>query len=199
MTGGIVVVGANGSGKTTLGRRLAEALHIAHIDIEDVYFKPSPVPYARPRTREEARALLTEKISTCDAFVFSAVNGDFGEALNVRYACVVYLHAPNEVRLTRVKQRAIERFGDRILPGGDMYEQEQAFFEFVATRTMDATDAWLKTLSCPIIDMDGARPIDETVSLIVQRLAAMRLTFAPSDVMIDPYPPIKRRPNGDSR
>lgn len=34
-----------------------------------------------------------------------------------------------DIRIARIKTRESERFGDRILPGGDMYKQHQDFLE----------------------------------------------------------------------
>ena len=41
---------------------------------------------------------------------------------------MVYLDVPLDMRMKRIRQRAIDKFGDRVLPGGDMYEQEESFF-----------------------------------------------------------------------
>ena len=38
---------------------------------------------------------------------------------------------PLDIRMERVQQRAFDKFGSRVLEGGDMYEQEQKLFEFV--------------------------------------------------------------------
>lgn len=159
MSYGIAVVGANGSGKTTLGRYLADLLGYQHMDIEDYYFKESVIPYANSRTREEVRALLLADMKKHDRFVLSAVNCDFGNEINTLYDCVVYIEAPLEIRLERIKRRAVDKFGSRVLKGGDMYEQEQDFFEFVAARTMDKTDAWLRSTECPVIHVDGTEPV----------------------------------------
>ena len=51
--------------------------------------------------------------------------------------CVIYLQVPLDIRFNRVKQRAFDKFGDRVLVGGDMYEQEQEFFDFVVQKTME--------------------------------------------------------------
>ena len=36
--------------------------------------------------------------------------------------------------MQRVKNRSFQKFGNRMLPGGDLYEQEEEFFEFVKSR-----------------------------------------------------------------
>ncbi|WP_102399015.1 hypothetical protein [Haloimpatiens massiliensis] len=103
-------------------------------------------------------------------FIISAVNGDLGDKINSLYECVIYLTVPLEIRLKRVKQRSYDKFGDRVLAGGDMYEQEQGFFDSVVTKNMEKTDEWVKGISCPVIYVDGTKPIDETIKLLLTKL-----------------------------
>lgn len=152
---GIVVFGANGSGKTTLGRALSRILGYKHMDIEDYYFKKSPVPYTDVRPREEYISMMLCDIEKYGAFVLSAVTGDFGEAISKHYKLAVHIKAPHDLRMDRVRQRAYDQHGDRILEGGDMYKQEMRFFDFVAARPLGEIDDWAKTLTCPIICVDG--------------------------------------------
>ena len=161
---GICVCGLNGSGKTTFAGALAKELGFKHMDIEDYYFMPSEIPYSISRTREEAESLLLQDMKENPRFVFSAVDGNIG----VEYDLMIYLNAPLDVRMERVKRRAYDKFGDKILPGGDMYEQEQKFFDFVSKRDADTVEAWLQTVSCPVIHLDGTKDIDDNVMEIVK-------------------------------
>ncbi len=165
---GICVCGLNGSGKTTLAGALARKLDFKHMDIEDYYFLPSEIPYSVSRTREEAERLLSSDMQNYHRFVFSAVDGNLSSEINVKYDLVIYLHAPLDVRMERVKKRELDKFGDRVLPDGDMYEQEQRFFDFVSKRNADTVEAWIETVSCPVIYLDGTRNIDDNVREIIQ-------------------------------
>lgn len=129
-----------------------------NIWIEEYCFEASVIPYAKPRTREQVQELLLADMNKYGQFILSAVNGDFGDDINAMYDCVIYMKAALNIRLHRIKQRSIDKFGKRVLEGGDMYEKEQKFFDFVASRTMDKTDIWLKSLRCPVIIVDGTEP-----------------------------------------
>ncbi|MDR1892219.1 MAG: hypothetical protein LBQ48_04355 [Oscillospiraceae bacterium] len=61
----------------------------------------------------------------------------------------------------------ILQYGERVCKGGDMYEQEQKFYDFVATRPLASIEQWAKTLACPVIRFDGTRPVDETMALLL--------------------------------
>jgi len=114
----IAIVGGNGSGKTTLGKALAGLLGWKAMDVEDYYFKPSSIPYAAPRTKEEVMQLLLADMKAHKQFVFSSVNCDYGPEINRLYDCVIYLQVSKEIRLARVKQRAVDMFDNRVLDGG---------------------------------------------------------------------------------
>ena len=173
MVRGIAVAGANGSGKTVLGRRLAALLGYRHLDAEDYSFGPSSVPYTNPRPQREVRERLFAEIETCGRFVLSAVNCDFGEAINATYGCAVYIQAPLCVRLARIQQRSARQFGSRVLEGGDMYGQEQRFYSFVASRTMEPAEAWLRGLDCPVIRVDGTQPVEDNAKMLKTRIAGL--------------------------
>ena len=102
--------------------------------------------------------------------MLTATRGDLGNRVNSFYDYVIYLFAPLELRLSRVKKREYDRFGERVLKGGDMYEQQKVFHNFVAARTTGKIEKWLNTLSCRVIKLDGSKPIDDNVEFIKKQL-----------------------------
>ena len=163
---GICICGLNGSGKTTLASALAKELNFKHMDIEQYYFTSEDNPYSSSRTREEVVMLLSEDIEENPCFVFSAVNGDMTMEINEKYSLVVFLEVPLNTRMKRIRQRAIEKFGDRVLPGGDMYEQEERFFAYAEKRSPNKIECWLNKVSCKVIRLDGTKAIQENVEFI---------------------------------
>lgn len=167
---GIIVCGLNGSGKSTLGKFLSDKLNFYFIDNEDLYF-PKTDPnyiYAFQRTREEVEKLLFNEIEAHENFVFTSVKGDYGEAIYPLFKYAVLLEVPKDIRLQRVKNRSFQKFGDRMLPGGDLYEQEENFFDFVRSRAENTVEEWIKTVSCPVIRVDGTKPVEKNVNLIIE-------------------------------
>ena len=152
---GIIVFGANGVGKTTLGRELARILSFRHMDIEEYYFEKAEIPYTKLRTREECERLMLADVRKYRKFVISTVVGNLGDTIPQFYELAVHISVPYDLRMERVKRRSFEQYGSRILEGGDMYEKEQKFFDFVASRTLTQIDEWAKTLACPVIRVDG--------------------------------------------
>ena len=171
MRSGILVCGLNGSGKSTLGRELARVLGYTFIDIEDCYFpkKDDSYLYADPRSGEEAEKVLWDKISACDRFVLASVTGNFDEKTTSLFEAIVRLNVPKEIRMKRIRERSFRKFGDRMLPGGDLYEAEEGFFAMAEARTEQYVDDWLSGMSCPVIEVDGTRPIEENTQYLAGR------------------------------
>lgn len=171
---GILICGLNGTGKSTLGKALAEALDFYYIDSEDLYFpknnlkKDTCMPYEHPCTHADAERLLLSKIHRHKNFIFSAVQWIFEEAqCSHLFQYAILLQAPKEIRIQRVKNHAFQTFGDRILPGGDLYMQEERFFSVVSSRAEDTTEKKVSDLNIPVIRLDGTWPVEKSVHYIL--------------------------------
>ncbi len=87
----------------------------------------------------------------------------------MHYDFTVFLSAPLEIRIGRIKQRAFKQHGKRVCEGGDMYEQHLGFVDFVASRSLSRIEQWAVTLVCPVIHVDGTRSICENTDWIVEQ------------------------------
>ena len=161
----ILVCGLNGAGKSTFGRALAEKLGYVWMDIEDFYFpaRAPGEPYAASRSREEVSAVLTAAVKARDRFVLSSVALDYGREAEACLDLAVFLHAPDDLRLARVRSRSYEKFGERMLPGGELYEQEERFFGMVKSRTEEMVSSWLARTRLPVLHLDGTLPVERNI------------------------------------
>ncbi len=169
---GILICGLNGTGKSTLGKALAEKLHFYFIDNEDLYF-PKTDPdyiYASPRTWQEVEKLLFHEVKTHENFVFASVKGDYGEAFYPFLQYAIWMDVPKTIRIQRVRNRSFQKFGNRMLSGGDLHDREEQFFDFVKARAENTVEEWISSLTCPVIPVDGTRPIEENVTLIINQI-----------------------------
>ena len=57
-----------------------------------------------------------------------------------------------------------------MLPGGDLYEQEKQFFDLVESKAEDTAEKWVQSLNCPIIRVDGTKPIEKNINLIMEQI-----------------------------
>ena len=152
---GIIVFGANGAGKTTFARELAHLLGCKHMDIEGYAFAPSNTPYTKPRPRDECRALMLADIEKHRRFVLSAVTGDFGDAIARHYKLAVHITSPKELRMQRLKQRGADK----------------RFLAWAAARPLEHIDAWAKTLTCPVVHVDGTQDWRTTAANIAKQIS----------------------------
>ncbi len=188
MIRGIAILGLNGAGKSTVAHALAKALHCAEMDAEDYYFPEQSEsrrnalegivdgsirtlgekPFSVSRTKDEAQAMLLRDISAHPRFVLSGVTMNWCEEIRSRIDIAFWIQAPLEIRLQRIRDRERRRFGDRVLPGGDMAEQQIQFCEMAARRDPQVVEQSIRELHCPARELDGTLPIEENVAAIVK-------------------------------
>ena len=170
---GIMICGLNGTGKSTLGRILADKLGYEFIDVEDLYFPKTDSSYtfSSPRSKEEVIRLLEERISDNHQFIFAAVKGDYGDKLIALLDHVVLIEVPKQIRRQRVRDRSYQKIGDRIIPGGDLYDIESKWFALTDSRPETYVTDWLKTVNCPVIRIDGTLPAEKNLDHIVSVLS----------------------------
>ena len=166
---GLLICGLNGAGKSTLGRMLADRMGYEFIDNEDLFFPKADPSYvfSTPRSEEEVIRLLEEKISSNNRFIFAAVRGNYGDKLVASLNCVVLIDVPKQIRSQRVRDRSYQKFGDRILPGGDLYDKESKWFSLTDSRPETFVTDWLETVDCPMIRIDGTLPVEENVDCLM--------------------------------
>ena len=166
---GILICGLNGAGKSTLGRMLADRMGYEFIDSEDLYFPKTDPAYlfSGPRSEEEVIRLLEEKISGNSRFVFAAVRGISSGKLTASLDHIIFIEVPAQIRSRRVRERSRQRFGDRILPGGDLYEKESKWFSLTDSRTDAYVTDWLETVDCPVIRIDGTLPAEDNADTLI--------------------------------
>jgi len=186
MAQGIAIIGLNGSGKSTLNHMLARELGYFEIDVEDYYFpqqkahrqwaldhaevRPAELPYTAERDQAEVEAALLRDMTAHPQFILSCVRLNWCEALRSRVGVVFWLQVPLETRLERIRQREKKRFGDRALPGGDMFEKQEAFRALVSRRDPAMVEESLKGLRCPVVMLDGTRPLEENLRVMLAYL-----------------------------
>ena len=177
MTHGIIVFGASGSGTTTLGRELARMLNFMHLDADDFFWQESEVPFSIKRPREECKAKLLAAVKDCRGFVISGSICGWDEPFLPLFDLAVYVTTPTEIRIERLGKREFQRFGSRILAGGDMEDNHRKFIEWAKTYDTAGTEQrshalheeWINNLTCKVLRVDGSADVHETATQLVQR------------------------------
>lgn len=169
------IVGASGSGTSTLGAALAGRIGGTHVDTDDFYWLPTDPPYVQPRSVADRTRLLRARLDGLDRWVLSGSLMKWGDAFAPRFDLVVFLYVAPEIRIPRLLERERRRHGRDIEPGGRMHAQSQAFLEWArgydredfAGRSLANHRAWLAALPCPVLELDGAQPIERSVEAVL--------------------------------
>ena len=179
---GIILFGGMGVGDTTLGKAVAGALQWPHFDLDDFIWRwDTERPFMKTRPRAEKIALLNEAVSHHPHFVMSGSMWSFRREFEKRFELAVFLTAPAEIRAERIRRRELMRWGERVLPGGDMYEAEGSIHKdyMACVRSYDEGpeeqfsraqhEAWIRELPCPVMRLDGTDAIEENTKRIAAR------------------------------
>jgi adenylate kinase family enzyme len=169
----IHIMGASGAGVTSLGRALADALAVPHHDTDDYYWQPTVPPYRDKRERDERLRLMRELFLPRADWILSGSLDSWGDPIIPHFDLVVFLTTPKETRLQRLRAREARHFGaNAVSPGGWRNKDTEAFIEWASHyddadregRSLARHQAWLATLPCRVLRLDGSRPLPELIA-----------------------------------
>ena len=180
---GIVIFGASGAGSTTLGKDVARRLNYKYLDIDDyLWCWKTKIPYTATRSPEKRTSDLINDIKKHPEFVLAGTIFSNQELFNPLFDLAVFITTPAEVCAERVRARELFRWGERVLPGGDMYKSNRFHGDvndYIANaqkyETADVSkfgrklhELWISKLPCPILRLDGMKSIFENTGLVVK-------------------------------
>ncbi len=175
MAMGIMIMGSSGAGKTTLGKLLANELGYTFVDIDEyIWRKDTEIPFSLMYSKDEKISRLQEAISNCEHFVMAGSMNSFHEYFDPYFELVVHLHTDAKIRVKRVHERELGWFGERVLEGGDMYEDHKKMLNDIAGYdygtggcTLQQHENWIKALNCKVIRLDGSDTLEKNLSRII--------------------------------
>jgi adenylate kinase family enzyme len=173
----IHITGASGSGTTTLGRAVASALAVPHHDTDDYIWVPTEPPYAELRPAAERLRLMMAMFLPRGRWVLSGSLQGWGDPLIAHFDLVVFITIAKELRLQRLRVREVTRYGaEAVAPGGARHRETEEFVAWAAaydeadigtSRTLAKHEAWLSDLPCPVLRLDGAKPLEELTAQVL--------------------------------
>ncbi|MBB3658922.1 adenylate kinase family enzyme [Rhizobium sp. BK650] len=177
----IHITGASGSGTSTLGLALAETLGIRHLDTDHFFWMPTDPPFTTKREAAARIAMLRQEAPPDADWVLSGSALSWGAEFEPLYDLVVFLTIDPIARMERIRKREEERYGERIRPGGDMAVKSREFMEWAERydtagperRSLVGHEAWLNTLTRPILRLDSSRPVGELIAEVLSHPAVI--------------------------
>lgn len=170
----INIFGSSGSGSTTLAKTIASEFEYKFIDVDDYLWQKTDPPFTKRNTNKIACKLITEELKDELPAVISGSLVGIADELKPRIDLFVYINLDKEIRIKRIKEREIVRFGKRVLPGGDLYEQHLSFLQWVSEyennpetqRSRRQHLLWLDDVTKPVLKITDELTIEELLKLV---------------------------------
>jgi hypothetical protein len=145
------------------------------VDSDTLFWLPTDPPFTTRRPVDERQALLHSSLPVAGRWVFSGSATNWGTPLEPCYDLIVFLRLDPLVRMARIKQREVERYGCRIEPGGEMAASSAEFLAWAASydtgglehRSLASHEAWLSRQSAPVLRLDSEASPSQLVADIL--------------------------------
>lgn len=165
------IVGGSGTGTTTLGRAIADAWAVPHADSDDYFWIPTVPAYSQQRPPSQRVQLMQSIFAPRESWVLSGAINGWGEVILEQCDAVVFLTLDAQVRQQRIEQREVfRRAGKSFDPNAwekfVRWSQSYDDPEFEG-RSRARHEAWLATLSCPVLRLDSAASVPELSQAIL--------------------------------
>ncbi|MDD3122264.1 MAG: shikimate kinase [Candidatus Izemoplasmatales bacterium] len=170
----ILIFGASGSGSTTLARAISQKYGFHFIDTDDAIWEQTNPPFKNRRESLDSWKILNDQLSAND---FNVISGSFigwGDSFKNKIDLFIYMNLPLEIRLKRIQIREENRFGGRVLPGGDLYLQHLDFLNWVSMyeildetkRSQKQHEKWLQNVKKDILYIKEPLTITELLAKV---------------------------------
>lgn len=165
----ILITGASGAGSTTLGQALAARFGYVFLDADDYFWESTNPPYQKKQRKEERLRLVEDATSRSPNFILSGSVVGWGRSFEDCFDLIVYLYIPSPLRLARLQEREINRFG-RINP--EFIEWAAQYDEGdLNVRSRRLHEAWLRERSCEVLRLEGDLSVEDRIEAIQTKMS----------------------------
>ena len=154
-----------------MGRALSTQLGISFFDADDYFWLPTEPPYQEKRAPAARLSLILADLTKVPSAVVAGSVMNWGAELEEAFSLVVFLTLDTEIRVARLREREIARFGRadaQFLEWAAQYEEGR-----MAGRSRALHEKWLSERSCSILRLDGDLSVAERVVRVTEALSNM--------------------------
>jgi adenylate kinase family enzyme len=166
----ILITGASGAGTTTLGRALAARLECAFFDADDYYWMPTDPPFQDKRDYASRLQSLLRDLGQSPAVIAGSIM-NWGTELEESLSLVVFLTVPAAVRVARLKERELGRFGrvdPAFLAWAAQYDEGR-----LDGRSLQRHERWLAQRRCSVLRIDGDTSIQDRLARVRAQVSSL--------------------------
>jgi adenylate kinase family enzyme len=174
----ILIFGASGSGTTTLANSLSKKTGFLHLEVDNFYWKPTNPPFQEKVDKAVRQKNLLLDFQSYDDVIVCGSLVSWGKVWETAFDFVVFIYLENDIRMQRLKNREIERYGDQLSTDKQTQGNSEAFLDWAnkyedpnfSGRSLKIHEDWIKKIDCPILRIDGSGSLTDKTNYIVEYL-----------------------------
>ncbi|MEM1122342.1 MAG: AAA family ATPase [Bacteroidota bacterium] len=174
----IHIFGASGSGTTTLGKALYEKLGYRHLDADDYYWERTDPPFQQKVPLSLRNQRITQDFLAQPDCIISGSMVSWGKEWASAFDLYVFLYVPPAIRLQRLKDRELTRYGDALFSDSTLQQNSAAFLDWASQyddstfqgRSLTIHLEWISRLDGRVLRIEGDRTVGERVGLVLGEL-----------------------------
>jgi adenylate kinase family enzyme len=174
----IHLLGPSCSGTSTLGKLIADKYSILWIDSDSIFWIKTNPPFTTKRDKNERTKMLKDYFNKNDSLVLSGSALEWGDFIKDHLDLIILKYVDQENRIKRLMAREIERYGNRIDPGNDMYEIHKEFIEWnkkyetggMEMRSRKSELALISDAKCKILKLENNDLPEEELRIVSMEL-----------------------------
>lgn len=165
----ILIIGASGTGTTTLGKRISTKLELPFIDLDELFWLESEIPFTKFRNTEQLKEIVNDKIYSKNEWLISGDPSLWNVGIEDKINYLIFLKAPTDIRISRLEQRYNNHYGIASRVKGNLiFENHQSFIKWtmqyntggITGRTKDKQELWISNLNCIIFETNSDKELD---------------------------------------
>ncbi len=174
----IHIMGASCAGSTTLGTALAWQLNYPLFDSDKYFWETTEKPFTVKRDPELRNAMILHDTGKQPDWILSGSMVNWGTEWLSMFDLVVFLYIPHHIRMQRLHNRELERYGDAIFTDPERAVNYQAFIKWATGyddnttkgRTLQVHENWLSQVNSPILEIRGDTTVQQRVELVLEKM-----------------------------
>lgn len=174
-------MGASGAGATTLGDYfLKNNDGFLHLDSDDYFWEKTELPFHEARIDDERNFLFEKDFYSKENVIVTGSIFHWNTNYKDLFDLVVLLYIPQELRMQRLSEREISRYGDKILFDEKLNTKYKAFLawaaeydveENISSRSLRQQKQWLTEIQCATLFMDGDLTVRERFDILQNHIS----------------------------
>lgn len=175
----ILIIGASGTGTTTLGKRISNQLKISFIDLDELFWLDSDIPFTKFRNTEQLREIVNDKIYSRREWVISGDPSLWNVDIENKINYLIFLKAPTNIRISRLEKRYDNQYGIASRVQGNLiFENHQEFIKWtlkydiggITGRTKEKQESWISNLNGIIYETNSDKELDLLVEEVLKKI-----------------------------